>query len=130
MNNTPPPSYGYSNMTKKHTFHPMRRDLWTDPAVSTDPSNLDSWKDYLLHHPLYKQGVNVDQVSGISKRPLNFVSNSAVNKYVGQVGVDWAGAGAMKHGKNRKGLKGKKATRSNKSNEEEGITCWTEGLCG
>ena len=99
----------------KPIYHPMRRDLWTDPAVSTDPGNLDSWRDYLLHHPLYKQGVNVDQVSGINKRPLNFVSNSAVHKYVHHVDADW-----RKGGKNEKG-KGlsRKASSANESNEDQ-----------
>ena len=99
------------------TYHPMRRDLWTDPAVSTEANNLDVWESYLRDHPLYKRGVNVDHVSGISKRGLNFASKSTVHKYVNHVDANWTG-GKKNGKKNGKGPKGKTLS-TTEANEEE-----------
>ena len=97
----------------KMIHHPMRRDLWTDPAVSTEANNLYVWQSYLRDHPLYKTGVNVDHVGGISKKKTIFASSSTVHKYVNHVDTNWTGG--KKKGKRPKGKK----PSTTEANEEE-----------
>jgi DNA-nicking Smr family endonuclease len=93
--------------TMKH--HPMRRDLWTDPAVNTKDAKV--WQEYTNNHPLSRRSINVDRVSGKKNIvPYRDISKS-LDKYVNVVDDNWGSTG--------KGKKGKKIRRASSESDEE-----------
>jgi hypothetical protein len=107
------PRWPKSNAPAKQNmkYHPMRRDLWTDPAVNT--KSIEVWQEYSNNHPLSKRAIHVDRVAG-QKNPVAYRDITAsLDKYVNIVHDNWAGAGKAKKGK------GKKVRRASSDSDEE-----------